>query len=122
MSEGPFDYIKSINDGIEIELDKNYNKFLTGRAFSYHLDTVVMANEINRFPDIDDRLHYDFFRSVIRPGKRYSKWHKPVGHAGASALSLAFDIPMHQAYLLLPLYNEQELKEISELVHTKETK
>lgn len=121
-SIGPFDFIKSINSGHPMEMDKNYNKFLTNRAFSYHLDTALMANEINMFPNCDDQMHYDFMMRVIQPGKRYAKWHKPAGHGNAALLSAYYQIPMHQAYLYAPLFSEEQIKEISELVNTSKEK
>lgn len=116
----PFDFVKSINSGNPIEYDSHYVKFLTGRAFSYHLDTVLMANEINIYPNCDDKMHYDFMCGVIGPGRRFAKWHKPEKHGDASLLSMYYEIPMHQAYLYLPLFSKEQLEEIRELVNIKE--
>jgi hypothetical protein len=36
-----------------------------------------MANEMNRYHHIDNRLQFDFFINIIRKKKRFSKWAKP---------------------------------------------
>lgn len=76
----PFDYVNSISqtkkdmmaDGDDLT-EKGYLPFITNRHFSYFMDTVMFANEMNKYPDLDKRLQYDFLRLTIRSGKRYHK-------------------------------------------------
>ena len=57
--------------------EKTYPSFMVNRALSYHEDTVLVANEINIYPNIDNKLKYDALINSIRAYKRpYSKWHK----------------------------------------------
>ena len=57
--------------------EKSYSSFMVNRALSYHRDTVLLANEMNRFTTLDNKLKYDFLINIIRAQKRpYSKWHK----------------------------------------------
>ena len=57
--------------------EKSYSSFMVNRALSYHRDTVIWANEMNRFTALDNKLKYDFLLNIIRAQKRpYSKWHK----------------------------------------------
>jgi molecular chaperone DnaK (HSP70) len=58
------------------DLEKEYNPFLTNRAFSNFPDTLFMANEMNMRTHITKRMQYDFYKYVVRPGKRYAKWPK----------------------------------------------
>ena len=48
MKIGPFDYVKSINEKSEMDDLSGYNPFLTNRAFAYHLDTILLAEEMNQ--------------------------------------------------------------------------
>ena len=41
-----------------------------------HMDTLMFANEINQYPNLDKRLQYDFFINTVRPRKRFSPWGK----------------------------------------------
>ena len=57
--------------------EKSYPSFIVNRALSYHEDTVLIANEINIYPNIDNKLKYDALINSIRAYKRqFSKWYK----------------------------------------------
>ena len=40
------------------------------------MDTVMFANEMNRLPDLDKRLQYDFYINTVRSRRRFSPWDK----------------------------------------------
>ncbi len=76
-----FDYLNSINltkKDIMIDdiAEKSYNSFMVNRGLSYFADTVIIANEMNRYNHIDDKLQYHFYINMIRKRKRFSKWAK----------------------------------------------
>lgn len=56
--------------------EKSYNSFMVNRGLSYFADTVIIANEMNRYNHIDDKLQYHFYINMIRKRKRFSKWAK----------------------------------------------
>ena len=57
--------------------EKSYPAFMVNRALSYHKDTITQANEMNKYPNLDNKLKYDFLINSIRDQKRqYSKWYK----------------------------------------------
>ena len=43
---------------------------------SHHVDTVMYANEMNQYPNLDNRMQYDFFINIVRSRKRFSPWGK----------------------------------------------
>jgi len=75
----PFDYVNSINYTKKdvMEDEKTYNGFMVNRSLSYFPDTVVLANEMNKYHHLDNRLQYQFLINIIRKRKRFSKWIKP---------------------------------------------
>ena len=79
---GPFEFTKTINDtkhnlmDEDPEVEKDYIPFLVNRSLGYFMDTIMYANEMNRFNSLDYKLQYDFLLNIIRPRKRYSKWLK----------------------------------------------
>lgn len=79
----PFDFVNSINQNKkdlireEGRSEKEYNAFLINRALSYFSDTVIFANEMNRYSTLDNLLQYDFLINIVKPKKRFSKWAKP---------------------------------------------
>jgi len=60
----------------EEEFDKLYNPYLINKALSFHMDTIMFANEMNRYPFLSKDMQYDFYFASIKPKKRYSKWFK----------------------------------------------
>ena len=82
----PFDFVKAINNKQNIirdDLDeKSYLPYMINHSFSYFLDTVIFANEMNINHHLDNKLQNDFFINTIRKNpKRFSKWNK-VKHDG----------------------------------------
>ena len=74
----PFALISSIsNTKLDIlENEKDYNAFMVNRGLSYFPDTVIYANEMNKFHHLDSRLQYQFLINIIRKRNRFSKWNK----------------------------------------------
>ena len=81
----PFDYINSINftkknlmRGTENDdlAEKGYVPYITNKTLSYFTDTLLYANEMNRYHFLDKRLQYEFYLNSIRKKKRFAKWAK----------------------------------------------
>mgnify|MGYP003146687793 FL=1 len=49
---------------------------MVNRCLSYFIDTVLYANEMNRRPEADKKMQFDYLQKSIRKNKRYSKWLK----------------------------------------------
>ena len=69
----PFDYLKAINETkkdimVDDIAEKEYNPFIINRGLSFFRDTILYANEMNRFHHLDHRLQFDFFIAFLRPG------------------------------------------------------
>ena len=77
------DYLNSINltkknllEDDDPAWEKNYPPFVINKCMSQHLDTVMFANEMNQYPNLDKKLQYDFFINTVRSRKRFSPWDK----------------------------------------------
>ena len=77
------DYLNSINQSKENLMDsddpgweKNYPSYVINKCMSHHYDTIMYANEMNRYPNVDRKLQYDFFINIVRSRKRFSPWGK----------------------------------------------
>ncbi len=76
------DYLNSINQtkinlmDEDISLEKQYLPYVVNKCLSGFLDTVLIANEMNLYCNLDKKLQYDFFINIIRPKKRFSPWLK----------------------------------------------
>lgn len=77
------DYLNSINltkknllAGEDPDWEKHYPPYIVNKCMSHHMDTVMYANEMNFYPNLDKKLQYDFFINTVRSRKRFSPWDK----------------------------------------------
>ena len=74
------DWLNSVNFTKEnlIEEDpdaiKEYPPYIVNRCLSGHIDTIMFANEMNKFPNLDKDLQYSFYLNTLRKKKRFSPW------------------------------------------------
>ena len=57
--------------------EKEYNAYMVNRTYSFGLDTLLYANEMNANHFLDKRLQYDFYFYGLSKSKRFNKWIKP---------------------------------------------
>ena len=55
-------------------LEKEYIPFVINKCLSGHLDTVMFANEMNKYPSLPEKMQHDFFIHIVRKKKRFSPW------------------------------------------------
>ena len=110
----PFALINSIsNSKIDIlENEKDYNAFMVNRGLSYFPDTVIYANEINKFHHLDSRLQFDFLINTIRKRNRFSKWNKSIESENINAIKKYYGYSNEKARDVLPLLSNENLKTI----------
>lgn len=76
----PFDFLNAINSTKEDmfkgrkENDKDYLPFVVNRSLSYFPDTIMYANEMNRYPDLSNQQQFSFLLYSVNKKKRFSKW------------------------------------------------
>ena len=115
MSNNPFDWLNSINhkkDDIMIDdqAEKGYSQFMVARGLSYFQDTVLLANEMNIAPGIDNRMHYDFLRTAVRPRKRFSKWMKKTLPAKNEIIKEYYGYSDAKAESVADLISDEDVK------------
>ena len=70
------DWLNSINftkqNLIEEDPDaiSKYPPYIVNRCLSGHLDCIMFANEMNKFPNLDKDLQYSFYLNTLRKKKR----------------------------------------------------
>lgn len=112
----PFEFVNSINyskkDIMDDDLtEKAYNSFLINRQLSYFQDTAIVANEMNRYHQIDNKLQYHFLLNIIRKRKRFSKWIKPEREDDVEAIKEYYGYSNEKARQSLDLLSPEQ-KEI----------
>lgn len=118
----PFDYLNAINTSkrdimVDDLAEKDYNSFMVNRGLSYHYDTVLLANEMNRHHHIDSRLKFDFLINTIRKQKRFSKWLKATKIADIEVIKEYYGYSNEKARQALTLLNDAQLEELRKKVY-----
>ena len=75
------DWLNSINLTKENLIEdpdmiSSYPPYIINRCLSGHLDTVLFANEMNKYSNLDKDMQYAFFLYTLRKRKRFSPWLK----------------------------------------------
>ena len=76
-----FEFLGSINSGdkIDLEVDNPYSSFVPfqiNNGLAQHMDTVLLANEMNKYPDLTPEMQYKFYLNSVTKKKRFGKWAK----------------------------------------------
>ena len=70
MSYKLTDYLYSINQSKKNIMDvdegavKGYPPFIINKCMSHHTDAVLFANEMNKHPELDKKMQYDFLSLI----------------------------------------------------------
>tara|TARA_B100002019_G_C20788863_1_gene365703 strand:+ start:158 stop:535 length:378 start_codon:yes stop_codon:yes gene_type:complete len=111
----PFEFVNSVNytkDDIMVDdlTEKAYNSFLINRQLSYFQDTAIIANEMNRYHQIDNKLQYHFLLNIIRKRKRFSKWIKPQREDDVEAIKEYYGYSNEKARQSLDLLSPEQIQ------------
>ena len=98
--------------------EKEYSPFMVNRALSYYRDTVLFANVMNQYPNLDKRLQYNFYKYIIRAQKRpYSKWHKKASNSDLSAVKEYYGYSDAKATEALKILSDDQITEIKKQLY-----
>lgn len=118
----PFDYINQISFGKQDLLEEDggeYSPFLTSRYFSYFVDTVLPANEINKYGgQLTARMHHDYLMHAIPPRKRFTKWLKKADEADVELIAKHFKCSRGIARNYAKIMGPEDLEELRSLYET----
>lgn len=92
--------------------EKTYAPFLTNKAFSQHVDTVLYANEMNMRSQLDNQLAFDYYLNSIRPQKRFAKWAKRPTSDDLEAVKEYYQYNYEKAEHALSLLSKEQLIEL----------
>lgn len=122
MSLSPFDWLNSVNENKKNLIkdgtapEKDYLPFLVNRGLSYFPDSIMYANEMNRFPFLDKKLQYEFLLNSLKKRKRFSKWEKkPPDSEDIQMVKEFYNFSTDKALEALKVLTSEQLKEMKKL-------
>lgn len=110
----PFDFLNSINSTKEDLIvdditEKQYSAFMVNRGLSYFSDTVLIANEMNRYHHLDSKLQYHFLINIVRKRKRFSKWAKAQSESDIEAVKEYYGYSNEKARQVMTLLSPDQI-------------
>lgn len=116
----PFDYVKTILDTKQNmmrgsddnnQAEKSYNPWLTNLALSYHVDTVLIANQMNSNFHLNNRAQYEYLLNAVRKKKRpYNKWNSKTTDQNLELVCSVYNISKTKGLEYLKLLSESDIK------------
>ena len=56
------------------DIVKQYPPFIVNKCLAGHIDTILFANEMNKYHHLDKDMQYSFLLNSLRKRKRFSPW------------------------------------------------
>jgi len=118
----PFEFLNSINTTKKNVItdditEKAYNSFMVNRSLSYFNDTAILANEMNRYHHLDNKLQFDFLINMVRKRKRFSKWIKPQIESDVEVVKQYYDYSNEKARQVLSLLSPEQINGLKKKVN-----
>jgi hypothetical protein len=119
----PFDYLNAINDTKKNVIEdsdnpelaeKLYPPYLVNRGLSFFIDTVYLANEMNRHHHLDNKMQFDFLINIVRKKKRFSKWFKAQPDEEVEAVMDYYGYSQDKARQVVDLLTKDQITQIIE--------
>jgi hypothetical protein len=114
----PFDFVNQILQSkqqliVDEQTEGEYAPFLVNRSLSYHKDTILYANEMNRRHHLDKKLQNDFLLNTVRSRKRpFVKWVKSDKSEDISCIKQVYGFSDTKAREALRLLNDEQIQQL----------
>jgi len=117
------DYLYSINQSKKNILDGNadaergYPPFIVNKCLSGFTDTILFANEMNKYNFLDKKLQYDFFINSLKPRKRFSPWLRKETLEHLDLVKEYYGYSHNKAISALRILTTSDLEKIKKLLY-----
>jgi len=91
---------------------KKYPAYVVNKCLSGHIDCIMYANEMNRYPSLDNDLQYNFYLYSIRKSKRFAPWDKKQTDNDLELVKQFYGYSTDKARDALKLLNKGQLEVI----------
>ena len=99
-------------------LEKEYPPYIINRCFSGHIDSIMFANELNKYPNLQKKLQYDFFLNSLRKKKRFSPWLRKDQIKNLDLIKQYYGYSNEKAKQVLNILTKEQLSFIRDRLET----
>lgn len=98
---------------INEENEGDYIPFIVNKSLSFHRDCILYANEMNKLPNTDRLLQYQYLLNTIRGYKRpFQKWHKRETIENLEAIKEYYNYSNEKAKEALTILSDDQINDI----------
>jgi len=118
------DWLNSINFNKEnlIEEDpstiKDYAPYVVNRCLSGSIDSVLFANEMNKYSFLDKDMQYSFYLNTVRKKKRFSPWLRKDKVTDLEIIKQYYGYSNEKALQALKILTPEQIKFIKQRLDT----
>ena len=118
------DWLNSINLSKENLIDedpaveKEYPPFIINKCLSGQMDALMQSNEMNKYPQLDKKLQYDFYINSLRKRKRFSPWLRKDKIKNIEAVRQYYGFSTEKAEQALNILSNEQLDYIYDKLNT----
>ena len=122
------DWLNSINFNKKnlIEEDpstiKDYAPYIINRCLSGNIDSILFANEMNKYSFLDKDMQYSFYLNTLRKKKRFSPWLRKEKVDDLECVKQYYGYSNEKAYQALKILDKKQLNFIKQRLETGGTK
>ncbi len=95
--------------------EKAYVPFVINRSLSYFPDTILYANQVNHYNQLDKKMQFDYLRLSLRPRKRFSKWIKSQEEDDLQLIKDHYNYSNERATEVLRVLTSNQIEDIRSL-------
>lgn len=115
-------WLNSINLTKENILDEDptekYPAFVVNKCMSGSIDSVLFANEMNKYHFLDSKLQYDFLLNSLRKKKRFAPWLKKGKVEDIDAVKKYYGYSNEKAQQALRILTKDQIEYIKGKLNT----
>ena len=99
-------------------LEKEYPPYIINRCFSGHIDSIMFANELKKYQNLQKKLQYDFFLNSLRKKKRFSPWLRKDQIKNLDLIKQYYGYSNEKAKQVLNILTKEQLSFIRDRLET----
>ena len=118
------DWLNSINFNKNNLIDedssviKDYAPYIINRCLSGNIDSILFANEMNKYSFLDKDMQYSFYLNTLRKKKRFSPWLRKEKVTDLQSVKQYYGYSNEKASQALKILSKQQLEFIKQRLET----
>ena len=99
-------------------ITSEYPPYIINRCMSGHLDSVLFANEMNKYHSLDKDMQYSFYLNILRKRKRFSPWIKKDKDSDLEYVKRYYGYSNEKAAQALKILSNEQIDFIKQRLET----